>query len=393
MLLLIIFLLLLVGGLETLLHKRNIDRIPIRIHVNGTRGKSSVTRLITAGLRAGGIVTCAKTTGTLARMILPDGSEYPVFRSSQPNVIEQIRIVRKAVSYNAKALVIECMALQPYLQALSERKLVRATHAVITNARADHLEVMGPTETDVAWALAGIIPFGKLLFTAEQRHKNIFEFVTKQRNTQIIPITDQHIQDISKEDLAGFSYLEHAENVAIALSVCKELGVDRKTALSGMWKEAPDPGAMVVYEIDFFGRHIIFINGFAANDPESSERIWNMALDKYPDVQTRIAIFNCRADRPERSLQLGQASAKWRPADRLLLIGSGTYIFARAASKAGLDPRLLYFAEELEEDEIFEAVVALAGSSTLVMGLGNIGGLGLELVQYFCNRSVIRKSV
>jgi len=69
------------GGLgEGLTHRRRLRRIPIRIHVNGTRGKSSVSRLIAAGLRAGGIRTCCKTTGTLPRMILPDGSEYPVFR-------------------------------------------------------------------------------------------------------------------------------------------------------------------------------------------------------------------------------------------------------------------------------------------------------------------------
>ena len=30
-------------------HLRNVKKVPIRIHVNGTRGKSSVTRLIAAG--------------------------------------------------------------------------------------------------------------------------------------------------------------------------------------------------------------------------------------------------------------------------------------------------------------------------------------------------------
>ena len=45
------------------------SKIPIRIHVNGTRGKSSVTRLIAAGLRAGGKRTFAKTTGTAPRVI------------------------------------------------------------------------------------------------------------------------------------------------------------------------------------------------------------------------------------------------------------------------------------------------------------------------------------
>src|SRR5512136_393443 len=86
----------LLGIVESALHRRHLSSIPIRIHVNGTRGKSSVTRLIAGGLRAGGIRTCAKSTGTLARMIFPDGSEYPIFRPSSPNIIEQVRIVDTA---------------------------------------------------------------------------------------------------------------------------------------------------------------------------------------------------------------------------------------------------------------------------------------------------------
>ena len=50
--------------IEGFVHRLYLKRITIRIHVNGTRGKSSVTRLIAAGLREGDITTCAKTTGT-----------------------------------------------------------------------------------------------------------------------------------------------------------------------------------------------------------------------------------------------------------------------------------------------------------------------------------------
>ena len=80
------------GALENYRHRQNLKRIRIRIHVNGTQGKSSVTRLIAAALREAGLVTCAKTTGTLARMILPDGREVPIFRPAGPNVIEQGRM-------------------------------------------------------------------------------------------------------------------------------------------------------------------------------------------------------------------------------------------------------------------------------------------------------------
>ena len=45
---------------ERMLHMRRLRRIPIRIHVNGTRGKSSVTRLVAAALQKNGIPTLAK---------------------------------------------------------------------------------------------------------------------------------------------------------------------------------------------------------------------------------------------------------------------------------------------------------------------------------------------
>ncbi len=50
-LLIILFFLLVIGFIEARLHQNARSKIPIRVHVNGTRGKSSVTRLIAAGLR------------------------------------------------------------------------------------------------------------------------------------------------------------------------------------------------------------------------------------------------------------------------------------------------------------------------------------------------------
>ncbi len=382
------FLLLVVLGLiEALTHRRNLMRIPIRIHVNGTRGKSSVTRLIAAGLRQAGVVTCAKTTGTLARMILPDGKEYPVYRPVRPNVIEQIRIIRTAAKMNAQVLVIECMAIQPVLQWLSEAKLVKATHGVLTNVRPDHLEVMGPTEADVAKALAGTVPFGGSFYCSEGRFGDFFRQVAQDRQSSYITVTQEEVAAITPEEMARFTYVEHKENVALALKVCRDLGVDRHAALQGMWSAQPDPGAMTIREINFFGRQIIFVNGFAANDPESTEQIWNMALDQFPDVEKRIAIFNCREDRPDRSRQLGQACVRWRPADHYVLMGTGTYVFARNAADHNMDMLKLAFAENQRVEQIFEMVVSLSGKSALVMGMGNIGGQGLELVRFFHNRS------
>lgn len=383
---------LLVGGgvAELAAHRRNLLRIPVRIHVNGTRGKSSVARLIAAGLRHAGKQTCCKTTGTLPRMIMPDGAEYPVFRPSRANVIEQIRIVAAAVEADSELLVLECMALVPYLQWLCEDKLVRATHAVITNAREDHLDVMGPGGRDVAKALAGMVPVGGKLYTAEQDYLDVFEQVCRDRRCELIAVGSADVAAIAPLDLAGFRYVEHAENVALALKVCQAVGVERNVALQGMWNAQPDPGAMTAHEMNFFGREINFVNGFAANDPQSTERIWRLALERYADVEKRIAIFNCRADRPDRSRQLGSVVPDWPAADHYLLIGSGTYIFAKFAVKAGLDARRLVFAEDHPAEDIFESIVELTGRRSLAMGMANIGGIGLDVVRYFANRSNVR---
>jgi hypothetical protein len=65
-------------------YERQLGKLKIRIYVNGIRGKSTVTRLIAGVLREAGIQTLAKTTGSAARVILPNGDEIPIRRRSSP---------------------------------------------------------------------------------------------------------------------------------------------------------------------------------------------------------------------------------------------------------------------------------------------------------------------
>ena len=375
---------------ESFSHRSRLSSVPIRVHVNGTRGKSSVTRLIAAGLRGGGKRVCAKTTGTTARMILPDGRELPVFRPAGANVREQIRVLRVASAFEAEILVVECMALQPELQWLSERWFVQATHGVITNARPDHLDVMGPGPEDVALALCGMVPRGGKLYTCEQDHLHVLDACCKDRGSELLPVDAAAVADVTEEDLAGFLHREHPDNVALALRICADLGVSREDALAGMWAGRPDPGALSEHDIDFFGRRMFFFNGFAANDPVSSEMIWRYALGRHPGVR-RIALVNCRDDRADRSRQLAEAMSTWTEMERIVLCGTGTTIYARAAARMGLSPTRLVTAEGAGVDRIFELVVEQVDEAAVIVGLGNIGGPGLELVRLFRYRGRPRK--
>lgn len=375
------------GIIEYWTHVRQIAAIPVRIHVNGTRGKSSVVRLIAAALRAHGLTVYAKTTGSLPRLIAPEGSEFPVYRPGATNVIEQLRIMAIAAREGAEAIVIECMALQPPLQSLSELKMVRSTHGVICNAWPDHLDVMGPAERDVALALLGTCPVGGTLFTAEREHASLFEFVCSERGSELVVVGPEAAAQISDSEMARFRYLEHKENVALALSVAQSLGVEREVALEGMTRAEPDAGALVEFALDFFGRQIVFVNGFAANDPVATKRIWDLTLERHPEVRTRIMVVNCRLDRPDRSRQLGEALPTWTHADHYFLVGTGTYVLARTAVAAGLSSTELTPLEGENPAIIFEDILGACGRTAVVMGAGNIAGVGFELLRYFRNRA------
>ena len=375
------------GIAETLVHRWVLRRLPVRVHVNGTRGKTSVVRLIAAGLRAGGKRVCSKTTGSFAAVTGPDGEDYPLHRPNQPNIIEQMRVMRRVVGFRPEVLVMECMALQPHFQALTERQMVRSTHGVITNARADHLDVMGPGAPDVALALAGTVPYGAHLFTAEREYLDTFEMAAEDRGSQLHATSAEDVAAVSDEEMAGFRYAEHAENVALALNVCRALGVERAAALRGMQQLEPEVGATRVQSVDFFGRDIIFVNAFAANDPDSTELIWEKVVDHYGRDRFKLAVVNCRFDRPQRSQQLAEVAGRWTPADHYVLMGSGTLLFARAAVRAGLAPSRMTVAEGLDQHELFETVLEHTEGAALIVGMCNVHGGGAELARQFNNRA------
>ncbi|RUO49347.1 poly-gamma-glutamate synthase PgsB [Pseudidiomarina donghaiensis] len=389
---LIWLLLVFAGAFEALRHRLLLRGIPVRVHVNGTRGKTSVTRLIAAGLRGGGKRVCAKTTGSAAAMTDPDGREFPIYRISGANIIEQMRMLKRMATLKPEIVVVECMALQPHYQSLSELRMVRSTVGVITNARADHLDVMGPGERDVALALAGSTPVRGNLFTAERDLLEVFKDSCQDRRSELHGVTEDEVAAISDETLAQFKYAEHAENVALALKVCAHLGVDRAAALQGMIALEPEAGAMQVLHVRYFERELVFVNAFAANDPESTGRIWENMLAKHGEIDGKkrrsLMLINCRADRPHRSQQMAEAVVEWTAADKVVLMGSGTFIFVREAMKFALDPDKLLVMEGAHMTEITEVLLEQSFGNALIVGMCNIHGGGEEVARFFQNRAV-----
>lgn len=372
------------GILEYQIHLRNLRAVPIRVHVNGTRGKSSVARLIAAGLRAGGVRTVAKTTGSAARYIHPDGSEEPIPRAGPPNIREQLGIVRRARRDGAQAIVMECMAIMPDLQIVCEHKILKSTVGVITNARPDHLEIMGPTVDDVAVALSGTTPCGGALFTSEHERQSALAAAAKEQGTEFHEVDPA---SYGSDVTAGFGHVEHADNVALSLAVCEHLGVPKDVALSGMRAATPDVGALTIHRVREGGKEIEFVNGFAANDPESTAAIWRVIVPGTDRSRKVIGIVSMRADRHDRARQYGQMIGEALKADHFILTGALTHPVKSGALKRGVPAEMMTDMGGCSAGEIYAKVLELTNDRSIVIGVGNIGGVGGELVALVKSKS------
>lgn len=151
----------LLGAREKVRNKMNVESIPVRVNVNGIRGKSTVTRLITGVLQKAGYKTVGKTTGTDARMLYWfDGLEEPIKRRLEgPNIGEQRKVIEKTGQLNADALVSECMAVKPDYQIIFQEELLQANIGLIVNVLEDHMDVLGPTLEEVADSFGNAIPY------------------------------------------------------------------------------------------------------------------------------------------------------------------------------------------------------------------------------------------
>ena len=369
--------LLVAGILEQHNHYRRLHSIPHRILINGIRGKSSITRLCAGALRSGGVLTVAKTTGTAARFIHPDGREEPVYRKFEiANVVEQIGIVRRAAAYRPGALVIECMAVMPDLQEINQSKLVRSTIGVLCNVREDHLAEMGPTLDDVARSLCRSMPIGGVCVTAERERAGILRAEAAKRNCELIEVDPDSVTDA---EMRGFDWITFKENVAIALSVAALLGVPRQAALEGMWTAQPDPGVLRVHHYRAGRRTVRFANVFAANDPESTLMNIEQLRGQQAIGDPLHVVINCRPDRMERNGQMGALVPRIAP-ERVVLIGEPTRS-ARTAIPADWHDRVVDLgghrpARDLVRDLLSEK----DGPELSVVAIGNIHGQGELLI-------------
>ncbi|MDX2342717.1 MAG: poly-gamma-glutamate synthase PgsB [Acidimicrobiia bacterium] len=356
-------------------HSKRLAMVPHRIHVNGIRGKSTVTRLIAGMLREADLVTVGKSTGSFAAVITPSGEDYPLHRNGSPTILEQINVVRDWVTPYVDAIVIECMAINPRYQKVSEERIIQSTIGIITNVREDHQDVLGETLPEIARSLMSSCPNNGILVTAEQDPEllDIMFSEARKRGTSLIVADPTKVRP---EEVAAFDFISFEENIAIVLAIAELLDIPRHVAMAGMVKAPADPGVLRIERYQVAGKNLTWANLFAVNDRESMVAAAEKLRPYIGETTTTVGILNNRTDRQRRAIQFADIAVNDLSFDRLVTFGAYEDLVSNIVLRNGYPQgHLINLGEQRNptiDTIIEEAVSKMPTDDVLLVGFVNI---------------------
>jgi len=348
--------------IESSQHHKRLSSIPLRISVSGTRGKTSVVRILARILQESGKVVLAKTTGTEAKYILPDQSEEPVKRFGPANIIEQKRLVKKAASLSADCIICEIMSIQAENHWIESHKLLRPNYTIFTNFLPDHLE--NPDRDSMINLYQNDIVRGATVLSEKEMAGGELESYAKGKGAKLIHFEKKSLPE---------------QNAAIARAMAEELGIPNDTIIKGISESKMDKGKAYGFLFSEGNKQIVFVNGFSANDPESSKMLINH-VRRNPDYAAydHFGLMAFRNDRGERSKQwLDYLNIRSDiEFDKLFYLGSHGRIFQK---KLGTGEVI----KMADHEATTRYLIRQCSGSTLIFGLVNIGGHGLGLIDFW----------
>ncbi len=361
--------------------RRQARKIRLRIAITGTRGKSTVTRLIAAALREARFSVLAKTTGSKAVLIFPDGREEEIKRKGKPTILEAKKILKEGGRLGVDALVIEMMSIQPECALVESRRMIKPHILGITNVRLDHRDEQGRSKPEIAASLASAIPPQATVFLPEEELRPEFESAAAKAKAKIVGVHKGVFGEALGSEQAAWPGFE--ENIRLALAVTDSLGVPKEVAWRGIGRAEPDFGSLKAWQAEL-GRPPaawILISAFAANEPESTAIILAYLKRRLSFVGRKmIGVLNFRQDRGDRSLQWLEACQDgfFSGFDRLYVIGGHVHSF-RLKKLARANGCFVPLAAT-SPAAVMKKITADEPAGGVLVGMGNMGGLGAKLV-------------
>lgn len=369
--------------IEKLWFTNRTGSIALRICVTGTRGKSSVTRLIAVVLRETGHNVLAKTTGSKPVLIYSDGTEKEIIRHGRPSILETRKVLKEAESQNAKAIVLEMMGILPESVFVESVRMIKPHILVITNVRHDHMAQMGSTKEEIASCFASAIPEDGDVFVLKEEMYSAYRSEAKLRKSRITAVESGSLQSLSRDSEGRDGPFEFSGNIHLALAASEHLGIPREKALRAIVHAVSDSSSLRVWtaKTDFGEQGWFFVNAFAANDPESTREIFSIAkVRTILEGRRIIGLLNLREDRGDRTLQWLDALERdeFPELDRFVFLGRHAYAARRRLKSIPKDRIQVW--PGLSPAEIIHRLSQQEKNGAVLIGMGNIKGAGKAFV-------------
>lgn len=351
--------------------RRESTRIPHRVLVFGGRGKTTLVHLVHAGLLASSKRAVGRVSGDDPVFLGADGSRHILSRFGPANIREIPRLFHRVRRLDLDAAVIENMAIQPRLQAVVARRMVRPTLAVMAPDALDHLEVLPLDKGERLRLFVETLPENTpLLLPEDAFHSLQTEGLggVSDRTTSVPAYLDAHLRP-HMAVLAGLA-------MEAVKRVCGDLS---EAARATVVKKAGSMQRILAYRRG----HVAWVDAFSANDPAAATTIAELARQQAQQrgfaMQARL--FNHRLDRPSRlplfSSLLDHAGPSWimgqpfpRPWSRKL----------RAARLTGSPEKVV---------STIEHTFVERQCRGFVLCLGNTGGMGKALRQWLASHAEV----
>jgi len=353
---------------EQVLLRRARKAVPFRVLVTGTRGKSSLVRLLVAGARAAEPSTWGKITGDLPTLLCPEGDRL-INRRGPACVGEQARLLMTCRKRNVRCLVVEAMTISPELMK-AEAQLMAPSVVALVNVRDDHQETLGPDAGLQRKAYLDSLPAGVRWVSHDSG--------LPENGDCGVRVRRERSSSPSETDwMIGLDPLQR-ELAELADDVLAVLGwstSESRTAVAAAALQIRNTPRTLVGR----GREFTFLDGFSANDPESLERLWGAWRSASTTNRTWSVLMSTRADRPLRTSRFCEWVSGRNDVDRVYVSGSHRQAASMLLRRRGVDvvdvgesPRHWGFFEHDDEGD------RETGLGVLV-GVGNAKGLGLQM--------------
>jgi poly-gamma-glutamate synthase PgsB/CapB len=341
--------------------------VKLRVAVTGVRGKSSVTRLITAAFHQSRLKIIGKVTGSKPVLLYPDGKEEDIKRKKKPSVTEQVRVLlKKANMLHVDGFVSETMSIKPEILRCEMQNILKPQFIAITRIEIDHKEDLGKTIQEIRRNIARACNPGATVVTMKENLDKPSIEILKRKGCNIIEI-DSHKFSIKPDN-----YVEFDENLALAHKVCEIVGIDENSIFKAFRNVSGDIGVLRFWKLT---NNVIVVNGFAANDPDSTIKVFNRTeeiLNKLGPFDQIVGILNLRADRVDRTIQWLNCLKEWFPFEKLYVVGPDSALFVKRLKNSKCAAITV---------EKFIDVVNEFGQGTVIFGFGNIAGAGMKLIE------------